>query len=137
MEIIRRSPFAPHAGEITFPDRYSLAAIRADAYAVLPEQKRDYLADQFYNDSFWFDQLACSSPRLLVWCGQKSSAKAASSDFFAPCSRCCFFSAANTLFRPRPPCGSSCLRVPRFSIFLLASAGGTMRGSIILTLGFS
>jgi hypothetical protein len=82
VEIIRRSPLAPHAGEITFPDRYSLAAIGVDAYAELPEQKRDYLADQFYNDSFWFDQLACSSPRLLVWCGQKSSAKAASSDFF-------------------------------------------------------
>lgn len=62
VEIIRRSPLAPQAGEITFPDRYSLAAIRADAYADLPEQKRDYLADQFFNDSFWFDQLACSSP---------------------------------------------------------------------------
>jgi hypothetical protein len=82
VEIIRRSPLAPHAKEITFPDRYSLSAIRADTYAGLPEDKRNYLADQFFNDSFWFDQLACSSPRLVVWCGNGSETHAASTDFF-------------------------------------------------------
>jgi len=82
VEIIRRSPLPPHAKEITFPDRYSLSAIRADTYAGLPDEKRDYLADQFFNDSFWFDQLACSSPRLVVWCGTVSETCAASADFF-------------------------------------------------------
>lgn len=82
VEIIRRSPLAPHAKEITFPDRYSLSTIRADMYASLPEEKRDYLASQFFNDSFWFDQLACSSPRLVVWCGTGSETRAASTDFF-------------------------------------------------------
>jgi hypothetical protein len=82
VEIIRRAPLAPHAKEITFPDRYSLSAIRADTYAGLPEDKREYLADQFFNDSFWFDQLACSSPRLIVWCGTGSETRAASTDFF-------------------------------------------------------
>jgi len=88
VEIIRRSPLAPHAKEITFPDRYSLAVIRAGAYEVLPEEKRDYLADQFFNDSFWFDQLACSSPRLVVWCGTGSEARAASADFFLRLAGC-------------------------------------------------
>jgi hypothetical protein len=82
VEVIRRSPLGPHAKEITFPDRYSLSAIRAAAYAGLPEEKRDYLADQFFNDSFWFDQLACSSPRLVLWCGTESETRAASADFF-------------------------------------------------------
>ena len=88
VEIIRRSPLAPHAKEITFPDRYSLSAIRADTYAGLPEEKRDYLADQFFNDSFWFDQLACSSPRLVVWCGPGSETRAASTDFFRRVAGC-------------------------------------------------
>jgi hypothetical protein len=88
VEIIRRSPLAPHAKEITFPDRYSLSAIRADAYAGLPEEKRDYLADQFFNDSYWFDQLACSSPRLVVWCGTGPETRAASADFFRRVAGC-------------------------------------------------
>jgi Acyl-CoA reductase (LuxC) len=82
VEIIRRSPLLPHAKEITFPDRYSLSTIRADTYASLPEEKRDNLAIQFFNDSFWFDQLACSSPRLIVWCGTGSETRSASTDFF-------------------------------------------------------
>ena len=88
VNIIRRSPLPPHAREITFPDRYSLSAIRADAYTALPEEKRDGLADQFFNDSFWFDQLACSSPRLVVWCGPEAEARAASADFFARVAAC-------------------------------------------------
>jgi hypothetical protein len=88
VEIIRRSPLSPHAKEITFPDRYSLSAIRADTYASLSGEKRDYLADQFFNDSFWFDQLACSSPRLVVWCGTGSETQAASADFFPRVTEC-------------------------------------------------
>jgi hypothetical protein len=88
VEIIRRSPLLPHAKEITFPDRYSLSAIRADSYAGLSEEKRDYVADQFFNDSFWFDQLACSSPRLVVWCGKGSETRAASADFFNRVTEC-------------------------------------------------
>jgi len=88
VEIIRRSPLAPHAKEITFPDRYSLSAIRADVYAGLPEEKRDYLADQFFNDSYWFDQLACSSPRLVVWCGTGPETRAAAADFFRRVAGC-------------------------------------------------
>ncbi len=88
VEIIRRSPLPPHAKEITFPDRYSLSAIRADTYAGLPEKKRDYMADQFFNDAFWFDQLACSSPRLVVWCGTASETRAASADFFRRVAGC-------------------------------------------------
>ena len=86
--IIRRSPLPPYAKEITFPDRYSLSAIQADAYARLPEDKRDYLADQFFNDSFWFDQLACSSPRLVVWCGTAPETHAASAAFFPRVAAC-------------------------------------------------
>jgi hypothetical protein len=83
VDTIRRSPLAPHAKDVAFPDRYSLCAIQADAYVGIPEEQKEYLADQFFNDSYWFDQLACSSPRLVVWCGADVSvASSASADFF-------------------------------------------------------
>lgn len=88
VETIRRFPLRPQARELTFPDRYSLSAIDAGAYAVLPEEKRNRLADQFFNDSYWFDQLACSSPRLVVWCGSGPGARAASADFFPRVAAC-------------------------------------------------
>jgi hypothetical protein len=28
------------------------------------------LAERFYNDVYWFDQMGCGSPRLLVWFGE-------------------------------------------------------------------
>jgi len=83
VEIIRRSPIGPSAREITFPDRYSLSVIKTDAYLGLSEKQRESLAHQFFNDAFWFDQMACSSPRLVVWCGTDSEARTASTDFFS------------------------------------------------------
>ena len=48
----------------------------------IDENRRAALAKQFFDDSFWFDQMACSSPRLLVWCGTETDGRAASADFF-------------------------------------------------------
>jgi hypothetical protein len=88
VETIRLSPLAPHAREITFPDRYSLTAIAAEAYEELTTDQRDCVAGQFFNDAYWFDQMGCSSPRLVVWCGQESSVAAASADFFPRVAGC-------------------------------------------------
>jgi hypothetical protein len=79
---IRRIPIPPHARETVFADRFSLAAIGASSYLALDESRRAALAKQFFDDSFWFDQMACSSPRLVVWCGTPAVAIAASADFF-------------------------------------------------------
>jgi len=85
---IRRSPLAPHGKEITFPDRYALSVIQAKAYGELTKDMRDSLADQFFNDSYWFDQMACSSPRLIVWVGDEPQTLAASADFFPRLAEC-------------------------------------------------
>ncbi len=85
---IRRSPLPPHGKEITFPDRYALSAIQADAYMSLAQDERDSLADKFFIDSYWFDQMACSSPRLVVWVGNGPETRAASADFFPRLEAC-------------------------------------------------
>jgi hypothetical protein len=43
--------------------------------------RRQRLAGEFFNDLFWFDQMACSSPRLLIWLGEPDETSAASSEF--------------------------------------------------------
>jgi hypothetical protein len=57
----------PDGLSIGFPDRQSIAIISTDAYANASETDRNALAANFFNDVFWFDQMGCGSPRLLVW----------------------------------------------------------------------
>lgn len=71
---IREIPLAPLANELAFPDRFSLAVLNSNRLSKLDEVELDRLTEQFYNDVFWFDQMACSSPRLIVWCGDNEQA---------------------------------------------------------------
>lgn len=71
---IREIPLAPLANELAFPDRFSLAVLNSEIISKLDEVQLDSLLGQFYNDVFWFDQMACSSPRLITWCGENQQA---------------------------------------------------------------
>ncbi len=75
---VRSVPLPPHAAEITFPDRSSLVAIRAAAYCDLDPEGEAAVAERLFNDSYWFDQMACSSPRALVWIGDGPTVSVAS-----------------------------------------------------------
>lgn len=66
---VSATPIRPDGLSIGFPDRKSLAIISTAAYASADGGARDALAVQFYNDLFWFDQMGCGSPRLLIWVG--------------------------------------------------------------------
>ena len=59
----------PNVVDITFPNKYSLTLIDANYYA----SKCDYskVARDFYNEVYTFDQNACTSPRAVVWIGDK------------------------------------------------------------------
>lgn len=66
---IRESVLPPRANEITFADRHSFAILNAEA--VLKTENIRQLALNFYNDTFFSDQNACTSPRVVVWLGCK------------------------------------------------------------------
>ena len=66
---LRKSPLPPRSGEITFADRYSLAVVDSDAYIAIEDKVK--VAEDFYNDTFFSDQNACTSPRVIVWIGNK------------------------------------------------------------------
>ncbi len=64
---IRKFPISPKSTEITFSDRYSVAIINASSY--LKIQDKSKVAFDFYNDTFLFDQNACTSPQTIYWIG--------------------------------------------------------------------
>ena len=68
---IRQNVLPPRAFDICFADRYSLAAINADKLIAdqLNTEHLNQLAERFYNDTYLFDQNACSAPHLVVWTG--------------------------------------------------------------------
>ena len=66
---LRTAALSPRATEITFADRYSFAVIDSDFYLSCENKKK--LAQDFYNDTYLSDQNACTSPRVVVWCGSK------------------------------------------------------------------
>lgn len=82
IQTIRQSPLLPHAIELTFSDKFSLATIHTETYLSSTSQEQDNLAEKFFNDAFWFDQLGCSSPRLIVWVGKKEDVQKASQIFY-------------------------------------------------------
>jgi hypothetical protein len=80
---IRKIPLAPMANELVFPDRFSLSILNAEAFLDADENDKTNLLEQFYNDSYWFDQMACSSPRLIIWIGDKNHIKDAQKIFWS------------------------------------------------------
>jgi hypothetical protein len=79
---IREIPLPPRSVELTFADRYSLAAMKARAYLEAGSQKQTQLVEDFVSDTFPFDQGACSSPQLVAWCGSEEDVASASDSFF-------------------------------------------------------
>ncbi|HEX5121302.1 MAG TPA: acyl-CoA reductase [Pseudonocardiaceae bacterium] len=70
---LRRHPLAPHARDVTFPDRSSFAVISvAGWHAATPARRRSAVVG-FHNDAYWFDQAACASPRAVFWIGADSA----------------------------------------------------------------
>ncbi|MFI9589576.1 acyl-CoA reductase [Nonomuraea sp. NPDC052265] len=84
---VRRHPLAPHARDLTFPDRSSFAVVNAAAWLCAPRAARVAAAEGFVNDSYWFDQAACSSPRTVFWVGADGDCEAARGDFTEQVSR--------------------------------------------------
>ncbi|MBI4866782.1 MAG: gamma-glutamyl phosphate reductase [Candidatus Wallbacteria bacterium] len=64
---IRRLPLRPTSTELVFPNKFSMAWIDADEWCQQESASADRAAELFRADCYWFGQMACSSPRLVVW----------------------------------------------------------------------
>jgi len=79
---IRSLPSKPTTKDIAFADKISYCIIKATPYLQLAEQRCKDIGRLFFNDAYWFDQMACSSPRIVYFIGDTASCEAASSKFW-------------------------------------------------------
>lgn len=82
ISLIRQTPLPPLSMELAFANRFSMAVLKSDAVRVLDEAGLRDLAKRFYNDVFWFNQRACSSPKAVWWIGEPNEVNAARSRFW-------------------------------------------------------
>ena len=67
---------------MTFADRYSFGVISIEAILHASEQDMEALAEGFYNDTYFMDQNACSSPHFIFWVGDKKDQEKAEKRFW-------------------------------------------------------
>jgi len=79
---IRSLPSKPTTKDVAFADKISFSAINAQSYISLPDPESQSLAHSFFNDAYWFDQMACSSPRTVYFIGGEKDRTAASGKFW-------------------------------------------------------
>lgn len=77
---VRKSELPPRGIEITFADRYSICILNAKE--VLDVKDWNVFSQNFYNDTYLYDQNACSSPRLIYWVGEKAIIQKAQTVFW-------------------------------------------------------
>lgn len=64
---LRQNAIPPRAFDVCFADRYSIAAINPEAIMAASDSDMKKLAEAFYNDTYLFDQNACSAPHTIFW----------------------------------------------------------------------
>ncbi len=77
---VRENLLQPRAFDITFADRYSICVINADEF--LKETRPKKIVAGFFNDTFLFDQNACTSPHLVLWIGSHIKVEKAKNIFW-------------------------------------------------------
>lgn len=69
---VKKALLMPHASDLAFPDRISLSIVSVSQWNVSPEDTKNSVIEGLFNDIYWFDQMACSSPQSLVFVGGSS-----------------------------------------------------------------
>ena len=72
----------PKNRDITFPDKYSMVIFGTQEILKLKNNELKNLAKKFYNDTYKFDQNACTSPHLIVWHGKNKKILEAKNKFW-------------------------------------------------------
>jgi len=75
-------PSKPTTKDVSFADKFSYTVINAEMFDKSEEAAKLNLSKQFYNDAYWFDQMACASPRFVIFTGARSSCERSSKYFW-------------------------------------------------------
>lgn len=75
-------PIPPKAIDIKFANKYSYAIFGASELSKFSDEEIQAVAKSFINDSYWFGQMGCSSPRNVYWIGEESDVREAQNKFW-------------------------------------------------------
>lgn len=64
---LRQNAIPPRSFDVCFADRYSIAALNPETIMAASDAEIKKLAEAFYNDTYLFDQNACSAPHTIFW----------------------------------------------------------------------
>lgn len=73
---IRENPLPARSFDVCFADRYSIAVLKPGAVLAATNAQIDRLAEAFYNDTYLFDQNACSAPHAIFWLAEDGLSEA-------------------------------------------------------------
>lgn len=71
IQTIRQNQLPARSFDVCFADRYSIAAVNPKAVMEASDAEMRNLAEAFYNDTYLFDQNACSAPHTIFWLNNK------------------------------------------------------------------
>lgn len=70
---IRQVSSSPRSIDIPFANRYSFSVLSSSAIDTASDREMIQLAHDFVNDAYWFDQMACSSPKMIFMVNTKDN----------------------------------------------------------------
>jgi len=82
IEMVKNFKTKPRTKDIFFSDRYSFCIIKSDEIVSSSAPRLQDYANKFYNDTYFMDQNACSSPHLIIWYGSTKKNRLAKNKFW-------------------------------------------------------
>lgn len=87
IQTIRQNAIPARSFDVCFADRYSIGVINPMAIMKAGDAEIKKLAEAFYNDTYLFDQNACSAPHTIFWLSDECL-KEAKNRFWAAVHEC-------------------------------------------------
>jgi len=82
IEVLKSFKTKPRTKDIFFSDRYSFCIIKSSSINKCNSDLLQKTIRGFYNDTYFMDQNACSSPHLIIWLGSRQQNKFAKEKFW-------------------------------------------------------
>lgn len=79
---LRKFPVSPRSLDVGFSDRFSFSVFKSTFLLGMSDELLSKTVKDFYNDAYLFDQKACSSPKVIIWTGNKDNSSRAQARFF-------------------------------------------------------
>jgi Acyl-CoA reductase (LuxC) len=79
---VKESSIPIRSLDISFPNRFSASVLGALEITKIDDDKFNDFIERFFKDTYLFDQLGCSSPKLIFWHGESTDISKARGRFW-------------------------------------------------------